>query len=356
MPEFVILYGPPASGKTINAKALQERYNCDYVTDEWLGRPLGKEMPKRVLILTNKPGLMGTPEEPELFKSAVRLQVSLAAKDLGDKWIVPDPEYGNKKHPASALTWRGMPQLAKSGVDLIAEERLRQIQQEGWSAKHDDGHGIGELCSAAGAYLFAGDCLANAAAMNPAYHCTLESLTQEILDNSKLVSWPWDVEWLKVSPDPVRNLVKAGALIAAEIDRLQRLKRLEGAVVTPAEAESWAISLHGEDYGTEAFPDKETAIVEGRKRWPGEAFYVGELERPTSPEVYFDSMHWLEHVAGQDDYAGDHADGWDMSSQAQRDELDTQVQRVMEDWLDRHDLRPDFWNVTNAECIAPLLP
>lgn len=39
--------------------------------------------------------------------------------------------------------------------------------------------------------------------------------------------WPWDPSWLKLSPDPIRNLVKAGALIAAEIDRLQRVAHAE---------------------------------------------------------------------------------------------------------------------------------
>lgn len=34
--------------------------------------------------------------------------------------------------------------------------------------------------------------------------------------------WPWHSSWWKPSDDPIRNLVKAGALIAAEIDRLQR--------------------------------------------------------------------------------------------------------------------------------------
>lgn len=32
--------------------------------------------------------------------------------------------------------------------------------------------------------------------------------------------WSWDLAWWKPSTDPIRNLVKAGALIAAEIDRL----------------------------------------------------------------------------------------------------------------------------------------
>ena len=36
--------------------------------------------------------------------------------------------------------------------------------------------------------------------------------------------WPWDLEWFKPSPyDRIRELVKAGALIAAEIDRLQNI-------------------------------------------------------------------------------------------------------------------------------------
>lgn len=37
-------------------------------------------------------------------------------------------------------------------------------------------------------------------------------------------AWPWDENWWKPSLDPIRNLVKAGALLAAEIDRLQRSK------------------------------------------------------------------------------------------------------------------------------------
>jgi hypothetical protein len=37
--------------------------------------------------------------------------------------------------------------------------------------------------------------------------------------------WPWNDDDWKPSPDPIRNLVKAGALIAAEIDRLQGAER-----------------------------------------------------------------------------------------------------------------------------------
>ena len=88
-----------------------------------------------------------------------------------------------------------------SGADRIAVERQRQIAAEGWTPEHDDAHENGELLSAAVFYLDAG--------------CEFDlGLT--------LPPWPWEASWWKPSDDLVRNLEKAGALIAAEIDRLQR--------------------------------------------------------------------------------------------------------------------------------------
>lgn len=88
-----------------------------------------------------------------------------------------------------------------TGAELIAAERQRQIDMEGWTADHDDTHGKGEL-------LAAGICYA---------HCA---------GQFKMTSprqWPWAEAWWKPTGDPVRDLTKAGALIAAEIDRLQRM-------------------------------------------------------------------------------------------------------------------------------------
>lgn len=100
--------------------------------------------------------------------------------------------------------------LGASGVQLIAVERQRQIDAEGFDPKHDDKHDGGELSAAASAYtLLACDILAGA------------SYVQAALDRLER-AWPWEEEWWKPSPDPIRNLVKAGALQAAEIDRIQR--------------------------------------------------------------------------------------------------------------------------------------
>lgn len=116
----------------------------------------------------------------------------------------------------------------ESGADLIAAERQRQIDSEGWTPEHDDGH-ANDLVLAAIAYSYEG--IRPNHPMAPAI-------------------WPWDEEWWKPSEDRIRNLVKAGALIAAEIDRLYRAAERQqwenrdghwpdGTVRLPDALESW---------------------------------------------------------------------------------------------------------------------
>lgn len=102
----------------------------------------------------------------------------------------------------------------KTGIELIAEERERQICKEGWSPKHDDGHALGELSSAAGCYAAVASAITRGS--------SAEEWSYEMTQSELLPNWPWDAESWKPSDDNIRNLVKAGALIAAEIDRVQR--------------------------------------------------------------------------------------------------------------------------------------
>lgn len=94
-----------------------------------------------------------------------------------------------------------------TGVDLIEAERLRQIDVEGWTFEHDDQHDGCEM-------TYAAVCYANYA---------LKRIESGKHYGFQPKLWPWDSKWWKPDLDPIRNLVKAGALIAAEIDRLQRL-------------------------------------------------------------------------------------------------------------------------------------
>lgn len=95
-----------------------------------------------------------------------------------------------------------------SGAGLIEQERQRQIEKEGWDSEHDDDHEYGILAKAGALY-------AMEAYKLQMHEC--QRLSHEAPDG-----WPWDEDWWKPSPNPIRNLIKAGALIAAEIDRLIR--------------------------------------------------------------------------------------------------------------------------------------
>lgn len=92
-------------------------------------------------------------------------------------------------------------------VTAIIAERNRQIAIEGWTPEHDDRHRRGELAKAAGCYAF----IAAYDDESRAYYL-----------GQKPSSWPFGPEWWKAT-ERRRDLIKAGALIVAEIERLDRL-------------------------------------------------------------------------------------------------------------------------------------
>lgn len=107
-----------------------------------------------------------------------------------------------------------------TGVDLIAAERQRQLEREGYASEHDDRWDAGELARAAACYAMPERLyIEQRYAAGPAF----------------VDPWPWYDEFDKrkqqanypnaiptEGPERLRMLVKAGALIAAEIDRLAR--------------------------------------------------------------------------------------------------------------------------------------
>jgi hypothetical protein len=104
---------------------------------------------------------------------------------------------------------------AASARDVLAERR-RQVEDEGWTPKHDDSHSGREMACAAGIYaLIAGAGETDYRNASDGY--SLNDYLQAAIDHY----WPWDRGWLKPTSRR-RDLVKAGALILAEIDRIDR--------------------------------------------------------------------------------------------------------------------------------------
>lgn len=93
----------------------------------------------------------------------------------------------------------------------VAAERKRQIADECWTPGHDDEHGNGEMAKAAACY-----CLTSRSPKQ--LQVSLKGPHQPLPIKAM---WPWRMLWFKPK-NPRRDLVRAGALILAEIERLDR--------------------------------------------------------------------------------------------------------------------------------------
>jgi hypothetical protein len=92
------------------------------------------------------------------------------------------------------------PLVPPAARDVFAERR-RQVDQEGWTSTHDDKYRHCELARAAATYALCSD------------------PEQLMLCGAR--TWPWRLDWWKRSTYR-RDLIKSGALILAEIERLDR--------------------------------------------------------------------------------------------------------------------------------------
>ncbi len=85
----------------------------------------------------------------------------------------------------------------KTGIEQISEERAKQINKYGYTLYHDANYNNKQLLLAALSYL----------------------KTAVGGEEAQMLNWPWEDKYFK-DEGYVENLKKAGALIAAELDRL----------------------------------------------------------------------------------------------------------------------------------------
>ncbi|MBD8654160.1 hypothetical protein IFT68_00785 [Oxalobacteraceae sp. CFBP 13730] len=124
-----------------------------------------------------------------------------APADFAERMVAIEaniPEFGGIK--TSAPGTAKAPQTA-AARDVLAE-RQRQVKVEGWTPARDDEHADGQMAGAAACY-----------AVRDITHWARSEITKTL--------WPWASEWWK--PRTKReNLIRAGALVLAEIERLDR--------------------------------------------------------------------------------------------------------------------------------------
>jgi hypothetical protein len=119
--------------------------------------------------------------------------------------------------------------MTNEGVHLIAVERARQVEAEGFDAGRDDAYRAGELERGAAAYAL------NAGGVRAENMCLPNK------EGVMVTVWPWKASWWKPGTsehrrvlrtekeaaagrleDEIRDLARAGALCAAAIDKRLR--------------------------------------------------------------------------------------------------------------------------------------
>lgn len=103
-------------------------------------------------------------------------------------------------------------------VALVLRERLRQGEEEGRTPEQDDGYVAGELAAAAACYAISG-CSWSFQEMN---HPRGAAEAIDIQEDRQIANlWPWGQAFFKPK-SARRDLVRAAALIVAELERLER--------------------------------------------------------------------------------------------------------------------------------------
>lgn len=110
--------------------------------------------------------------------------------------------------------------LGLGAAHLLIEERRRQREVEGWTPEHDDQHPAGVLTRASICYAL------NAVFRMGGRHTVLLRLALGAwpLSRLRVRIWPWSSEWWKPRGWR-RDLERAGALIVAELEKLDRDER-----------------------------------------------------------------------------------------------------------------------------------
>lgn len=133
-------------------------------------------------------------------KQITRAMVEKLAVNKKREWPEPkdgEPRLHIKEQPVPAASSESVSQSLTDALRDVIAERQRQVSVKGWTPEHDDTYTCGELSGAAISYI---------EPMEAVFY------------------WPaeWHDDSFKPS-DERRNLVKATALLLAEIERLDRI-------------------------------------------------------------------------------------------------------------------------------------
>lgn len=110
---------------------------------------------------------------------------------------------------------------------------------------------------------------------------------------------------------------------------------------------TYSYSINEENYDGQYDTPEEAAQACFHEYPDREACWVGEAVRP-QPEHLITASDVIEHILNFEDQFGWEGADWPEASKQELADLDARLTKVMEEWMDAHDLRPKFWNIENA--------
>lgn len=142
-------------------------------------------------------------------RDAERREVERIRGELKNSWLESALQRATLTAQLAAVRPSGRNRMT-TAIDLITEERMRQIAK-GYDAKHDDAHDLEQIARAAACYAGGLELFVDS-----------DDRAEEL---GLTEIWPWEgvVDDALEGKDRISQLVIAGALIVAEIERLQRL-------------------------------------------------------------------------------------------------------------------------------------
>lgn len=176
----------------------------------------------------------GTENQFRQFEHQCRVTELMLARTLCDRfristtqenlemvagWMASARSMGIGNHLTSGIKMEvvdgdALPELP--GIEAIRSERVRQIYHLGRTQNHDDAYTQGELVAGAATYL-------EAARIQEMFgddpdaeqQAAIQTQIDDVIDKN----WPWEESRPNLDAGPISNLVKAAAMIAAELDR-----------------------------------------------------------------------------------------------------------------------------------------
>lgn len=196
------------------------------------------------------------PEDPDAIPEKQAVNFELVGSAEGGFGIV-EQEIEEPKSVEYSVHPGILPERAQDGALDIVQERFRQRETEGWTTAKDAEYKHDELLVAALWYIVAS--------------MSGDKRTVARMSFEELFPWPFHESWWK--PGTVeRNLAKAGALCAAQIDVVRFLGWVAGTPPSPVTAEWSADKEKNAELGPHvSFTEHMLTYGWAFNKWKGEA-------------------------------------------------------------------------------------